>query len=540
MIAYHIIKSNITSMSNKWINFTQHLIRNEGLGISLDFSGMQFTDTFFQEMAEKITRAFNEMASLEAGKLSNVDEHRQVGHYWLRNPNIAPDPKVASIIESNIKDILVFAQDVHYGNIRGQGGIFKNVLYIGIGGSALGPQLLYTSLTKHPRLKMFFIDNTDPDGIDTILDNLKGQLSNTLTIITSKSGSTPEPRNAMLEVIHAYQKENISFAKQAIAITTQDSQLYNQAIHEGWIKIFPMFDWVGGRTSITSSVGLLPAALVGIDIRSFLSGAKEMDAWTRFHSQSNPAMKLALAWYYATNGKGQKDMVVIPYKDCLVNFPKYLQQLVMESIGKERDLNNNIVHQGLTVYGNKGSTDQHSYIQQLRDGINNFFATIIEVLTPRQGESLKIENDITTGDYLLGFSFGTEQALSSNNRQTITITLTKFDAFSLGMLIALYERAVGFYASMIEINAYHQPGVEAGKKAAAYVLELQQKILDFLKKHNNKQFSLNEIFNALSITDQDKKTVFKILEQLSISRPEIKRTFSNNSIEEYTYVFNLK
>jgi glucose-6-phosphate isomerase len=153
---------------------------------------------------------------------------------------------------------------------------------------------------------------------------------------------------------------------------------------EGWLETFPMFDWVGGRTSEMSAVGLLSASLLGIDIRTILAGAKEMDAATRVPDlKQNPAALLALCWYYSGNGKGEKDMVLLPYKDSLLLFSRYLQQLVMESLGKERDLDGNVVHQGIAVYGNKGSTDQHAYVQQLREGVPNFFVTFIEVLKDR-------------------------------------------------------------------------------------------------------------------------------------------------------------
>ena len=102
-------------------------------------------------------------------------------------------------------------------------------------------------------------------------------------------------------------------------------------------------------------------------------------------------MLLALMWFYAGNGRGEKDMVILPYKDRLMLFSKYLQQLVMESLGKERDLEGNIVHQGIAVYGNKGSTDQHAYVQQLRDGVLNFFVTFIEVRQDRPGRRFEVE-----------------------------------------------------------------------------------------------------------------------------------------------------
>lgn len=151
------------------------------------------------------------------------------------------------------------------------------------------------------------------------------------------------------------------------------SKLDEQAKSENWLARFPMFDWVGGRTSEMSAVGLVPAALQGIDIQAMLEGAKEMDDATRVPDlKKNPAALLALSWYAVGNGRGEKDMVVLPYKDSLLLFSRYLQQLVMESLGKEKDLEGNVVHQGIAVYGNKGSTDQHAYVQQLRDGVPNF------------------------------------------------------------------------------------------------------------------------------------------------------------------------
>jgi len=159
-------------------------------------------------------------------------------------------------------------------------------------------------------------------------------------------------------------------------------------------------------------------------------------------------------------------------------FSRYLQQLVMESLGKEEDLSGKVVNQGLTVYGNKGSTDQHAYIQQLRDGLHNFFVVFIEVLKDREGTPphFEAEEGVTSGDYLSGFLLGTRQALSERGRDTITLTVEEVSPFSVGVLIALFERAVGLYASLISINAYHQPGVRAGKVAADNVLDLQCEI----------------------------------------------------------------
>ncbi|MCH8243325.1 MAG: hypothetical protein IH897_12050, partial [Planctomycetes bacterium] len=262
------------------------------------------------------------------------------------------------------------------------------------------------------------------------------------------------------------------------AITADESELDRLARRERWLKRFEMWDWIGGRTSELSAVGLVPAALQGIDIDALLDGASRCDAVTRVHdATANPAALLALMWFAAGRGKGEKNMIVIPYKDRLALLSRYLQQLIMESLGKKVDRDGRTVHQGITVYGNKGSTDQHAYVQQLRDGTDDFFVTFIEVLRDREGESLLVEEDVTSGDYLHGFLHGTRRALFEAGRQSITITIDEVSARSVGVLIALFERAVGFYASLINVNAYHQPGVEAGKKAAEHILAIQRKLL---------------------------------------------------------------
>jgi glucose-6-phosphate isomerase len=207
-------------------------------------------------------------------------------------------------------------------------------------------------------------------------------------------------------------------------------------------------------------------------------------------------------------------MVVLPYKDRLLLFSRYLQQLVMESIGKEKDLAGRVVHQGLTVYGNKGSTDQHAFVQQLRDGTPDFFVTFVRVLRDRAGRSLEVDPGTTSGDYLDGLHLGTRRALHESGRPSLTITIAELDPRSLGMLIALYERAVGLYAGLVGINAYHQPGVEAGKQAAATVLALQRKLLAALAERGEAGASCEELAAAAGAPD-DVETAFHVLERLA-------------------------
>jgi glucose-6-phosphate isomerase len=205
-------------------------------------------------------------------------------------------------------------------------------------------------------------------------------------------------------------------------------------------------------------------------------------------------------------------MVVLPYKDSLLLFSRYLQQLIMESLGKEKDLDGNTVFQGIAVYGNKGSTDQHAYVQQLREGVPNFFATFIEVLEDRQGKSVEVYPGVTSGDYLCGFLLGTRQALYENHRDSITVSIPQVNARTVGALIALYERAVGLYASLVNVNAYHQPGVEAGKKAAAVILDLQNRVLEVLQTQK-KALSISELAD-MSGAAEEVEAIYKILRHL--------------------------
>ncbi|MBT3218026.1 MAG: glucose-6-phosphate isomerase [Proteobacteria bacterium] len=444
---------------------------------TIDASTMMLDSASFEKLPWQ--QVFSEMEQLEAGSLANTDEGRQVGHYWLRAPLRAPTVGQASAIGETTAAVNAFAEAVCNGRTTSEDGSpFTDVLHIGIGGSSLGPALLVDALAD-AGLKVHFLDNTDPDGIARILGRVS--LRTTLCVIVTKSGTTAETRNGMLLVRQALQDEGLELPAHLVAITCEGSLLDQLAKKERWLRIFPMWDWVGGRYSLTSAVGLLTAGLAGIDVRALIRGAREMDEWTRTTDwKNNPAALLAGCWYLIGAGRGERALVVLPYSDRLFLLSRYLQQLVMESLGKRLDRQNEVVEQGLTVYGNKGSTDQHAFVQQLRDGSNDFFVTFIHVLG-QHGNSMEVADGATTGDFLQGFLLGTRRAMADTERPTMTITVPDVNAEVLGALVALFERTVGLYASLIDVNAYHQPGVEAGKIAARDILALSQKVLQTLE-----------------------------------------------------------
>ncbi|MBI2518318.1 MAG: glucose-6-phosphate isomerase [Opitutae bacterium] len=504
-----------------WERFKTHTYHHPKLGFTLDYSRLPFPEDFLGSMEPRLAQAFAAMAELEKGAIANPDENRMVGHYWLRTPELAPTKELSDAITSTLAAIKEFTAKVHRGGITAPGGgKFKDVLVIGIGGSALGPQFVSHALGRpggrRDRMGIHFFDNTDPDGMDYVLAGLGSKLKQTLVIVISKSGGTVETRNGMLEAAAAFKAAGLDYPKHFVAVTGEGSKLDQVAQKEGWLARFPMWDWVGGRTSELCAVGLLPAALQGIKIDKMLAGAAAMDAVTRKASlRDNPAALLALAWYWATDGRGSRDMVVLPYKDRLLLFSRYLQQLVMESLGKEFDLKGHVVNQGIAVYGNKGSTDQHAYVQQLREGVNNFFVTFLEVLGDRNADqSLEVEPGVTSGDYLQGFLLGTRDALTEKNRHSVTITVSEVSPHVVGQLIALYERAVGLYASLVGINAYHQPGVEAGKKAATGVIALKLKVAAALKAAPGAAFTAEQLAAKIGAPDRTEH-VLKILEHLA-------------------------
>lgn len=522
-----------------WQRYTTYLCSCPDISLALDISRMKFDDNYFERMEPAMQKAFASMIELEKGTIANPDEGRMVGHYWLRNASLAPSTEIWNEIETTIEHVIQFSNRVHSGEISTPSGKkFTRFLVIGIGGSALGPQFVADALTSsNNQMKPYFFDNTDPDGMDRVIAELGCELAQTLVVVISKSGSTKETRNGMLEAQAAYRSAGLNFGEYAVAVTGDGSELFKVAKDENWIECFPMWDWVGGRTSVTSAVGLLPAALQGIDIKALLQGARVCDDLTRLpETRRNPAALMALMWHYGSNGNGEKDMVMLPYKDRLLLFSRYLQQLIMESIGKELDLDGKPVFQGLTVYGNKGSTDQHAYVQQLREGVANFFVTFIEVLKDRNGISMEVDPGITSGDYLFGFFQGTRTALYEMGRESMTITVETVDARTIGALIALFERTVGLYASLVNINAYHQPGVEAGKKAAGAVISLQKTVVALLQSQNQRM-TAQQIAVELG-KKEEVETIFAILRHLSANSDRTIKCSDSCHVNDMAFYIN--
>ena len=214
------------SKEQLWHRFQKHFTDFPSLGLAIDLSRVNFLDDFFARMEPRMQKAFVAMAELEKGAIANPDEKRMVGHYWLRNSALASTPAIRKEIDDTLAAVKAFVVDVHGGKVAGAKGPFKNVLVIGIGGSALGPQFVASALGQPAtdKLSVFFFDNTDPDGMDKVLALLAGRLGQTLAVVISKSGGTKETRNGMVEAEAAWTRAGLDFTKHVVAITGAPTQ----------------------------------------------------------------------------------------------------------------------------------------------------------------------------------------------------------------------------------------------------------------------------------------------------------------------------
>ena len=493
-------------------------------GFSVSFAGMKFDDDTLNALAARFPAVMTEMQRIENGEIKNPDENRKVTHF---------SDRITYTQTPVYKAVEEFAAELR---VTGR---FDAVVVNGIGGSALGPQLMqfaingpyWNELSREKRrngLKIYFLDNTDSAEFADLLEVMEP--ARTLHLTVSKSGGTQETRNNMIAMEKYYASIGLNFADFSAAVTMAGSELDNYARKNNWLRIFEMAESVGGRTSETAIVGHLPAALTGVDFKRFLDGACAMDAMTRNPDyRQNPALMLAAMWFIAGNGRGDRNMVIVPYSDRLVLLSRYLQQLVMESLGKELDLDGKVVHQGLSVFGNKGGTDAHAFIQQLNDGRDDFFATFIEI--QKDAAKLEISSGIGMGDYLHGFFEGLSAALLGKGRQIITIRMPQLTEFELGQIIALYERAVAMYAELIHINAFHQPGVQAYKLAAKDALALREKVLAAIAGKSG--FTGNaDAFAELAGKPEAVIAIGAILDRAAVNGEYVSRDFVNN---EYIY-----
>lgn len=362
-------------------------------------------------------------------------------------------------------------------------GRFENILVLGIGGSALGGIALseallppYWNLLSEEQRKglprIFFMDNIDPDSMIALLDML--DLSKTLVNVITKSGDTAETMSQFLIIKDRLEKElGDNYRYNIVATTDKRTGVLRQIAEQEGYKTFVVPDDVGGRFSVFSAVGLLPLALVGIDIDEIIHGIKDMDlALKNIDVHQNIAAQNALIHYLLDTQKGKNISVMMPYSSRLKYVADWFVQLWAESLGKNVDKNGNNVHIGQTPIKSLGATDQHSQIQLYNEGPNNKVINFIRV--KEFDNTLEIPKifEYTGIGYLGGNTINrlinaeadsTRVALADYKRPTVTITIDKIDGYHLGQLLYMFEIQTAIAGELYNIETFNQPGVEQAK-----------------------------------------------------------------------------
>lgn len=358
---------------------------------------------------------------------------------------------------------------------------YRNLLLIGIGGSALGPIALHTALCHRfhnllhsPRL--FVCDNVDPDETAAILDAI--DLRETLVNAVTKSGETAETLASFLVALGRLKHVVGDAWRDHLVFTTDPEKGFlRRFAREEKIRTYEIPPGVGGRFSVYTPVGLLPAAMVGIDIRRLLAGAASADRACRTaDARRNPAwLSAAVNWLLDTK-RGKRIVVMMPYAHALLDVASWFQQLWAESLGKAKDLDGRDVAAGTTPIRALGATDQHSQIQLYNEGPNDKHIVFLEVsafdrevtIPPlgRADGSTDFLAGRTLGELLHAERQGTEVALTAASRPNSLIRIDRLTPESVGALLYLFEVQTALAGSLYHVNPYDQPGVEAGKKAA--------------------------------------------------------------------------
>lgn len=363
---------------------------------------------------------------------------------------------------------------------------FEAFVVLGIGGSALGPIAVqqainhpfYNELPREKRggyPKFYVADNIDPDKLVTLFDVI--DVTKSLFNVVSKSGSTSETMSQFMIIKEILEKKlGKEEAKKHIVCTTdlKVGNLRPIADSEGY-KSFVIQAGVGGRFSELTPVGLLPAAMCGVDIEEMLAGAAYMDELCKNEDTfKNPGFMYAIMNYLAMQ-KGKNISIVMSYVDSLKFVADWYAQLWAESLGKKFDNEGNVVRVGQTPVKAVGATDQHSQVQLYAEGPQDKVICFLGVDQYKNEVTIpEIYGDIPTLGFLGGAThsklikteqMATEYALIKGEQTNMTITFPEVNEFTLGQIIYLFEVATGFAGELLNINAFDQPGVEEGKNA---------------------------------------------------------------------------
>lgn len=435
--------------------------------LELDFNNVT-VPVLGEENGLNLEIEFNNYAEQVSRIINDLNSRKDKPGQWLQWMNLGYNEETVWLVKE-------YAAMVE--------GRFENVLVLGIGGSALGGVAVceallkpyWNQLTDEQRNnlpKIHFLDNIDPDQINGLLDII--DLKKTLVNVITKSGSTAETMSQFMIIKDRLEKElGDDYRRNIVATTDKNAGILRQISNEEGYKTFVVPDDVGGRFSVFSAVGLLPFALVGIDIDALMQGVKDMDlALKNTDIHHNLAAQNALIHYLMDTQKGKNLTVMMPYSSKLKYISDWYVQLWAESLGKNKDLDGNDVNIGPTPIKALGATDQHSQIQLYNEGPNNKvinfirvkeFNTTLEIPKIFEYTGIGYLGGKTINELINAEADSTKVALIDYQRPNVTISLEKVDAYNLGQLIYMLEVQTAIAGELYNINTYNQPGVEQAK-----------------------------------------------------------------------------
>ena len=469
----------------------------------LDYSHSKFTNetlSLLSEYAESIN-LYSKIESLFNGENLNTTENRPVLHTLLRAESSSL--QVFSEVQDIRRRIIEFSNKIRNGEIVGiTGQTLKDTLCIGIGGSYLGPEFVAEALRTEPKCaeaaqgrRLRFLANVDP--VDFIRNTSDLNPATTLVIIISKTFTTAETmmnarkaKQWLIKGLEEFSAEEV-VRKHIVAVSTNLPKTSEFGINSE--NVFGFWDWVGGRFSVTSAVGLLPLYLqYGNNVSDFLQGANSIDTLLQSKNNSeslreNIPLLLGLIGWWNTECLGYSARAILPYSQALVRFPAHIQQLDMESNGKQCTVTGeSIENTGPLVFGEPGTNGQHSFYQLLHQGrvvpaefigfcnsqsndteahnelMSNFFAQPDALATGKSRDQLINEG---CNEKLI------PHKIFNGDRPSLSLLFKELSAFTCGQLLALYEHRVAIEGFLWGINSFDQFGVELGKGLATKVKE---------------------------------------------------------------------
>ncbi len=460
----------------------------------LDFSKHRLDNAALQTLLElaDARNLLDAFSALIAGEEVNTSERRAALHTLLRGTGAEIQPELSALVETTLARMSDLVDSIHTGTATGYDGqSFTDVVNLGIGGSDLGPRLVCEALRPvNAPLRAHFVANIDPHDLDTALEGLNP--ARTLFVICSKSFTTEETLSnahrarAWLQAAGATPE---TLGQHLIAVTTQVDRAGEWSVWPE--RCLPLWDWVGGRYSLWSAVGIsIPLALGWPAFIRLLDGARSMDQHTATAApRDNLPMMMALLELWQTHYLNTDTHAVLPYAQRLARLPDFLQQLTMESNGKRVSPEGQPLthHTAPVLWGSAGTIGQHSYYQLLHQGTRSFTADIILPLSADEGDrdarlALAAHALAQSRALMIGRSadeasrLGADRGFSAEasgqfelkgNHSHSLITLKQVSPESLGALIAAYEHKTYFLGVLLGINSFDQWGVELGKVIAA-------------------------------------------------------------------------